>query len=65
MVIEVDPEQLHVHATIVRATLNFVTRIVADALAARSGPGPGQRHATQPGRRADAGPLPRQEAYGR
>lgn len=48
-----------------KAVYAFVTRIVADALAARSGPGPGQRHATQPNRRADAGPPPRQEAYGR
>ncbi|MFD0134794.1 hypothetical protein ACFVIL_12600 [Streptomyces sp. NPDC127159] len=48
-----------------KAVYAFVTGIVADALAAHSGPGPGQRHATQPGRHADAGPLPRQEAYGR
>lgn len=38
----------------------FATGAVADALAARSGPGPGQRHAAaRPGRHADAGPLPR------
>ncbi|MFF9090752.1 hypothetical protein ACF1BE_31070 [Streptomyces sp. NPDC014991] len=44
----------------------FATGAVADALAARSGPGPGQRHAArQQGRHADAGPLPRREAYGR
>ncbi|CAL9319558.1 hypothetical protein SUDANB66_06021 [Streptomyces sp. SudanB66_2053] len=45
----------------------FVTGVVADALARRSsGPGPGQRHAAlRPGRRSDAGPLPRGEAYGR
>ncbi|OUC94257.1 hypothetical protein [Streptosporangium minutum] len=44
----------------------FVTGVVADALAARSGPGPGQRHAAmRPGRRAGAGPLPRQEAHSR
>ncbi|KDN21893.1 hypothetical protein [Amycolatopsis rifamycinica] len=37
-----------------------VTGVVADALAARSGPGPGQRHAAvQPGRHSDVGPLPR------
>ncbi|MFI9244048.1 hypothetical protein ACIGXF_15975 [Streptomyces sp. NPDC053086] len=48
-----------------KAVYAFVTGIVADALAARSGPGPGQRHAAQSGRHADAGPLPRREAYGR
>ena len=38
----------------------FATGVVADALAARSGPGPGQRHAAmRPGRRAGVGPLPR------
>ncbi|MDG9724673.1 hypothetical protein [Streptomyces sp. DH41] len=38
----------------------FVTGAVADALAARSGPGPGQRHAAmRSGRRSDVGPLPR------
>jgi hypothetical protein len=38
----------------------LATGAVADALAARSGPGPGQRHAAvAPGRRADVGPLPR------
>ncbi|UFQ19027.1 MULTISPECIES: hypothetical protein [Streptomyces] len=38
----------------------FATGAVADALAARSGPGPGQRHAAlRPGRHADVGPLPR------
>ncbi|MGM1065077.1 hypothetical protein [Saccharothrix sp. Mg75] len=37
-----------------------VTGLVADALAARRGPGPGQRHAAlRPGRRSDVGPLPR------
>jgi hypothetical protein len=44
----------------------FVTGAVADALAARGGPGPGQRHAAmRPGRHSDVGPLPREEAYGR
>ncbi|MBT2442092.1 hypothetical protein J7E93_18675 [Streptomyces sp. ISL-36] len=44
----------------------FTTGVVADALAARVGPGPGQRHATlRPGRHADIGPLPRTQAYGR
>ncbi|MGZ3097387.1 hypothetical protein [Streptomyces sp. H62] len=38
----------------------FVTGAVADALAARSGPGPGQRHAAlRPGPHSDVGPLPR------
>ncbi|MFI6208441.1 hypothetical protein ACIBAI_18895 [Streptomyces sp. NPDC051041] len=44
----------------------FVTGLVADALAARGGPGPGERHAAlRPGRRAGVGPLPREDAYGR
>ncbi|MEY9212030.1 hypothetical protein NI17_007580 [Thermobifida halotolerans] len=44
----------------------FATGGVADALAARSGPGPGQRHAaTRPGRHADVGPLPRKESHSR
>jgi hypothetical protein len=38
----------------------FATGAVADAFAARSGLGPGQRHAAlRPGRRTDVGPLPR------
>ncbi|MEY9487035.1 hypothetical protein RKD26_002829 [Streptomyces calvus] len=41
----------------------FATGAVADALADRSGPGPGQRHAAKrPGRHADVGPLPRAQA---
>jgi len=44
----------------------FATGVVADALAARSGPGPGQRHAAlRPGRHADVGPLPRSHAHTR
>jgi hypothetical protein len=44
----------------------FTTGVVADALAARSGPGPGQRHAAmRPGRHADVGPLPRTRAHTR
>lgn len=44
----------------------FATGVVADALAARSGPGPGQRHAAmRPGRRAGVGPLPRRKAHAR
>lgn len=42
-----------------KAAYGFVTGLVADFLAGRSGPGPGQRHAAQPGRRAGAGPVPR------
>ncbi|MET7293041.1 hypothetical protein ABZS79_13010 [Streptomyces griseoloalbus] len=49
-----------------KAVYAFTTGAVADALAARHGPGPGQRHASLlPGRHADVGPLPRQDAYGR
>ncbi|QJY47535.1 hypothetical protein [Pseudonocardia broussonetiae] len=45
-----------------KAVFAAATGIVADALAARSGPGPGQRHAAQhPGRVSDAGPLPRDQ----
>ncbi|MBE1579545.1 hypothetical protein SAMN05216266_1495 [Amycolatopsis marina] len=44
----------------------FATGIVADVLAARSGPGPGQSHASmRPGRRSDVDPLPRDHAYSR
>ncbi|MFN2494595.1 MAG: hypothetical protein ABR608_01620 [Pseudonocardiaceae bacterium] len=44
----------------------FATGVVADALAARSGPGPGQRHAAlRPGRHADVGPVPREHAHTR
>ncbi len=43
-----------------------VTGLVADALAARSGPGPGQRHAAaRPGRAGGVGPLPREDVGGR
>lgn len=49
-----------------KSVYGFVTGAVADALAARNGPGPGQRHASvQPGRKAAVGPLPRQQAYTR
>jgi len=38
----------------------FATGFVADALAAKDGPGPGQRHAAmRPGRQGDVGPVPR------
>ena len=43
-----------------------VTGWVADALAKRDGPGPGQRHAAmRAGRRSDVGPLPRAESWSR
>lgn len=43
-----------------KAVYAFTTGAVADALAARTGPGPGQRHAAlRPGRESDVGPLPR------
>ncbi|WP_122817957.1 hypothetical protein [Nocardioides pantholopis] len=45
-----------------KGVYGFVTGLVADALAARNGPGPGQRHAAMvPGRHADVGPLPRDD----
>ncbi|GAB7045576.1 hypothetical protein [Catenuloplanes indicus] len=47
-----------------KGVYGFVTGAVADALAARNGPGPGQRHAAlSPGRRSDIGPVPRREAW--
>lgn len=45
-----------------KAAYAFVTGLVADLLAVRSGPGPGQLHASQPGRRSGVGPLPRRNA---
>ncbi|GAA3009620.1 hypothetical protein Sfulv_53990 [Streptomyces fulvorobeus] len=49
-----------------KAVYAFATGAVADALAARGGPGPGQRHAAvRPGRHSDVGPLARRDAYGR
>ncbi|MEN3537223.1 hypothetical protein AAH991_19080 [Microbispora sp. ZYX-F-249] len=49
-----------------KAVYAFATGVVADALAGRTGPGPGQRHArTRPGRHTGAGPLPREEAHAR
>lgn len=42
-----------------KAVFAAATGVVADALAARSGPGPGQRHADRrPGRVPDVGPFP-------
>ncbi len=44
----------------------FVTGAVADALAARNGPGPGQHHAgLRPGRHAGVGPVPRADVRSR
>jgi hypothetical protein len=41
-----------------KAVYGFVTGAVADALAARRGPGPGQRHASlRAGRQSDVGPV--------
>ncbi|MEH1100504.1 hypothetical protein [Micromonospora sp. CPCC 205561] len=49
-----------------KAVYGFATGAVADALAARDGLGPGQRHAARrPGRRSDVGPLPRSAAHAR
>ena len=49
-----------------KTVYGFATGLVADALAARRGPGPGQLHAAMaPGRRPDVGPLPRGRAFGR
>ncbi|MFE8993055.1 hypothetical protein ACFYMI_35580 [Streptomyces collinus] len=49
-----------------KAVYGFVTGAVADVLAARNGPGPGERHAARrPGRRAGSGPLPREDDHGR
>ncbi|MDO0925297.1 hypothetical protein QQY24_07630 [Streptomyces sp. TG1A-8] len=49
-----------------KAVYAFVAGAVCDALAARGGPGPGQRHAAlRAGRRAGVGPLPRASAHGR
>lgn len=49
-----------------KAVYGFVTGAVADALAARRGPGPGQRHAAKrPGRHAHVGPIPRDAAGSR
>ena len=42
-----------------KTVYGFATGAVADLLAARSGPGPGQRHAAvAPGRRSHVGPVP-------
>lgn len=49
-----------------KAVYALATGVVADALAARSGPGPGQRHAAmRPGRRTGVGPLSREKSHSR
>lgn len=49
-----------------KAVYAFTTGAVADALAARSGPGPGQLHAAEvPGRHTGVGPPPRRRVHGR
>ena len=49
-----------------KTVYGFATGLVADALAARDGLGPGRRHAAaHPGRRTDAGPPPREAAHTR
>jgi uncharacterized membrane protein len=46
-----------------KAVYGFATGAIADVLAARSGPGPGQRHAgLRAGRQSDVGPVPRLSA---
>jgi hypothetical protein len=46
-----------------KAVYGYATGAVADLLAARCGPGPGQRHAARaPGRRHDVGPVVRTAA---
>lgn len=48
-----------------KAVYALATGFVADALAARHGPGPGQVHAAEvPGRHADVGPPPRSVSRG-
>ncbi len=47
-----------------KAVYAFATGLVADALAARQGPGPGQLHATaRPGRQSGVGPVPRSAGF--
>jgi hypothetical protein len=47
-----------------KAVYGFTTGAVADALAARAGLGPGQRHAAlRPGRESDVGPLARASVH--
>ncbi|WP_220040047.1 hypothetical protein [Nonomuraea aridisoli] len=49
-----------------KGVYGLVTGVVADTLASRGGPGPGQRHAAKkPGRRSDVAPVPRERAFSR
>jgi hypothetical protein len=49
-----------------KSVFGFATGLVADALAARSGPGPGQVHAAErSGRHSDVGPVRRPKAFRR
>ena len=47
-----------------KAVYALTTGLVADALASKDGPGPGQRHAAmRPGRDASIGPVPRESTF--
>ncbi len=47
-----------------KTVYGFTTGLVADLLARRDGPGPGQVHAAKvPGRHSDVGPVPRSQAF--
>jgi hypothetical protein len=60
------PRQELVVDVLHKAVYAFATGLVADALAAKDGAGPGQRHAgLRPGRHPDVGPLPREDSYAR
>jgi hypothetical protein len=49
-----------------KAVYAFATGVVADLLADKDGPGPGQLHAAKrPGRHSDVGPVPREMALAR
>jgi hypothetical protein len=49
-----------------KSVYGFATGAIADALAARSGPGPGQMHAAKdPGRRSGVGPISRRRSLAR
>ena len=49
-----------------KAVYAFATGAIADALASRNDPGPGQQHADiRPGRHADIGPLTREQEHAR
>ncbi|WP_043496503.1 hypothetical protein [Streptomyces viridosporus] len=60
------PRRERVVGVLHKAVYALTTGAVADALAARGGPGPGQRHAAlRVGRRPGVGPLPHGAAHGR